>query len=374
MSRATTIAPLALAALLAVRASAENRWFRSDEIGLAIEPIPAFRADEFPWVLAVERLPRGDGWTETRRLLSGGIEQRRWTLVRSADGRTEEREERGGEMTARRLSGADGELLQEELFSAGAASSRTVYEYAAGRLARTRAFAADGSLASTVEYLAAPSGRLREVRWTAADGSLRTASQAAGGTGSVAGGVAVSEERTREGDVVLTTRYDEHGRVAVRERRDPSGLVSSERLSYTGEARSPASSIAEWPGERKVVEAAYDAAGGEIAETTTVAGAVTERVAWIRDEAGRALAVRREGTSGTAEVRFSWADGTLKREEHFVRGARVKNVIHETADERVEELFDDGQLFLRVRYRGDARIREEVVVDGRVVRERAFEP
>jgi hypothetical protein len=226
-----------------------------------------------------------------------------------------------------------------------------------------------------VDYLTAPSGRLREVRWTAADGGLRAASQAAGGTGTVAGGVAVSEERTREGDVVLTTRYDEHGRVAVRERRDASGLASSERLSYAGDARWPASSTTEWPGLFKIVETAYDASGGEISETTTVAGAVTERVAWTRDEAGRALAMRREGTTGTSEVRFTWAaDGTLQREEHFVRGARVKNVIHETADERVEELFDGGELFLRVRYRGDVRIREEVVIEGRVVRERTFEP
>jgi len=374
MSRAARIAPLALAALLAARASAEIRWFRSDEIGLAIEPIAAFRADEFPWVLAVERTARGNGWVETRRLLNGGIEQRRWTLVRSADGREEQRDERRGAMTARRLSGADGELLQEERFSAGVASSRTVYEYTSGRLARVRAFAADGSLASTVEYLTAPSGRLREVRWTGADGGLRAASQAAGGTGIVAGGVAVSEERTREGDAVLTSRYDEHGRVAARERRDPAGLVSSERLSYAGDARSPASSTIEWPGERKVGETAYDATGGEIAETTTVAGVVTERVAWIRDEAGRALSTRREGTAGATEVRFSWADGTLQREENFARGERVKNVIYETADERVEELFDDGELFLRVRYRGEARIREELVVDGRVVRERTFEP
>ena len=71
-------------------------------------------------------------------------------------------------------------------------------------------FAADGSLSSMVEYRMAPSGRLREVRWTAADGSLRTVSQAAGGTGSVAGGAAVSEERAREGDGWRTTRYDEN--------------------------------------------------------------------------------------------------------------------------------------------------------------------
>ncbi len=84
---------------------------------------------------------------------------------------------------------------------------------------------------------------------------------------------------------------------------------------------------------------------------------------------------RRTGTGGTEEVRSTWAaDGTLEREEYLARGALVKIVSTTTADERVEELFDDGELFLRVHYRGDTRVREEVVLDGVVVRERTFAP
>jgi hypothetical protein len=365
-----------LLVLLAARASAEVRWFRSDEMGLAIEPIPAFRADEFPWVLAVERSASAGGWVETRRLLSGADEQRRWTFVRSADGRTEEREERAGVIAARRLIGSAGELLQEELFDNGRPSGRSVYEYASGRLVRMRAFGADGSLSSTVEYLTAPSGRLREVIcWTASDGSVRSASQAAGGSGTAAGGAAVSEERAREGDEWRTTRYDEAGRASEREQGDAAGLVWRQRLTYEGEGRTPVSSTTEWPGERKVISASYDAAGGEVEETTAVAGAVTERITWTRDEAGRVLVKRRTGAGGTEEVRTTWAeDGTLAREEYFARGTRVRTVIHTGPDERVEELFAEGDLFLRVTYRGDARVREEAVVDGAVVRERTFPP
>jgi hypothetical protein len=375
MSRASRYALSALLVLLAARAPADARWFRSDEMGLAIEPIPAFRTDEFAWVLAVERTVRGGGWVETRRLYSGAVEQRRWTLVRSADGRTEEREERGGVLAARRLSGAAGELLQEELFEGGRPASRSVYEYASGRLVRMRVFSADGSLSSTADYVTAPSGRLREVRWTASDGSVRSASQAAGGTGSTAGGAAVSEERSREGYAWRTTRYDASGRVAVREQGDASGLVSRQRLVYGGDSRTPVTSTTEWPAEKKVVTTYHDAAGREVAQTATVAGVVTERVAWIRDDAGRVLVMRRTGSGGTEEVRTSWAaDGSVEREERFVRGTRVKTVIHTGPDERIEELYADGDLFLRVFYRGDARIREEAVVDGAVVRERTFSP
>jgi hypothetical protein len=376
MRRAVRAVLLALLALLAARASAEIRWFRSDEMGLAIEPIPAFRTDEFTWILSVERSTAGgSGWMETRRLLSGGVEERRWTIVRSPDGKTEEREERAGVIAARRRTGAAGELLQEELFEDGRPSSRSVYEYASGRLGRVRVFAADGSLSSTVEYLTAPSGRLREVRWTAADGSLRTESQAAGGTGSVPGGAALAEERAREGTEWRTIRYDEAGRAAVLEQGGPDGLVFRRRLLYAGSSTTPASSWTEWPAEKRVVETQYDAGGGEISETTTIAGIVTERAGWSRDEAGRVLVVRRTGTGGTTEVRTTWAaDGTLEREEHFLRGSRVKNVIHTAANERVEELFEDGEMFLRVQYRGDTRVREEVILDGVVVRERTFAP
>lgn len=358
-----------------VAPAATVRWFRSDELGLALEPIPALRADEFPWVLRVERVEAGGGWTETRRLLSAGEERHRWTLIRSADGRTEEREERGSVMVARRLSGASGEPLQEESYEAGRLSSRSVYEYAAARLARVRVFAADGSLASTVEYLTAPSGRLREVRWTAADGSRRTESQAAGGTVAAPGGTAVAEERSRDGDGWRTTRYDESGRVAVREQGGPSGLVSRERLAYADGSPTPSSSSLEWPGERRVVDRSFDAAGGVIAERTTLGDAVVERISWTRDDAGRELVMHRTGSGGTVEVRSTWAaDGTLEREEHFARGTRVKTVIHTGPGERVEELYADGELFLRVHYRGDERVREEVILDGEVVRERTYEP
>jgi hypothetical protein len=351
------------------------RWFRSDELGLALEPIPALRADEFAWVLRVERVEDDGGWTETRRLLSAGEERHRWTIVRSADGRTEEREERGGAVLARRLSGASGEPLQEESYEAGRLSSRSVYEYAAEKLVRVRVFAADGSLASSADYLTTPSGRLREVRWTAADGSRRTESQAAGGTSAAAGGTAVSEERSRDSDGWRTTRYDEAGRVAVREQGGPTGLVSRERLAYAGGSPTPVSSIVEWPGERRTVERSFDASGGAIAETTTLGDAVIERVSWTRDDAGRELVMRRTGSGGTVEVRSTWAaDGTLEREEHFARGTRVKTVIHTGPGERVEELYADGELFLRVHYRGDERVREEVILDGNVVRERTLAP
>jgi len=377
MRRAARIVLPLLLAILAPGAPAEVRWFRSDGMGLAIEPIPAFRADEFPWILSVERVPAaGGGWVETRRLSSGATEQRRWTIARSSDGRTEEREERGGLLEARRLIGASGELLQEEAFENGRPASRSVYEYESGRPARVRVFAADGSLASTVEYVVASSGRLREVLWwTASGGGVRSASQAAGGTGAAAGGAAVSEERSREGEEWRTTRYDARGRAAVREHGDASGLVWRQRLVYAGEARTPASAATEWPAERKAVATSYDAAGREVDETTTVAGSVTERVAWTRDEAGRVLVRRRTGAAGTEEVRNTWADdGTLEREEYFVRGTRARTVIHTGPDERIEELYAEGDLFLRVQYRGGSRVREEAVVDGRVVRERTFPP
>jgi len=376
MIRAARVALIALAALAAALAhAADPRWFRSDELGMALEPIAAFRADEFPWVLGVERVEGGGGWTETRRLLSGGEERRRWTVVRSADGGIEEREESGGLVDARRLSGASGELLQEELYTDGRLSLRLVYEYAAGNLARVREFAADGSLSSTVEYLTAPSGRLREVRWTAADGGRRTESQAAGGTAATAGGVAVSEERTRDGDGWRTSRYDEAGRVVVREQGGPDGLVSRERLVYADGSSTPRSSTLERPGERRVVTRSFDASGGVVAETVSLGDAVVERTSWTRDTAGRELLMRRTGAGGTSEVHSTWTvDGTLAREEHFARGSRVKTVIHSGPGERVEELYADGDLFLRVYYRGDERVREEVILDGVAVRERTFEP
>ncbi len=366
----------ALAILLAwtaVRAAAEPTAYRSDEIGMALEPIPQYRVHQFPWVLTVETA----GSLERRRLLSDGVESRRWEIVRSSDGRREEREYQAGALAARRLYGKGGELMQEETYRDGAPAGRTVFQYVEGELTRATAYGADGTVASSTEYFLTASGRLREVRSSAPAAPLQSAGQVMGSPRSTeAAGVAspgsLAEERTRVGGEATVARYDASGRLAVQETRDAGTVVERERISYEGEDRAPASSTTEVPAEGRVRAVSY-AHGLESSERTTVFGTLVETIAWQRDPTGRALVKRRTTPRGAEEWRYRYGEGgTLVREEYLDRGSMVSVTTYGEDDERTQELFAEGLPFMRVYYQGASKTKEEVILNGTVVRERTF--
>jgi hypothetical protein len=51
----------------------------------------------------------------------------------------------------------------------------------------------------------------------------------------------------------------------------------------------------------------------------------------------------------------------------------VKVTVHGEGKLRTEELYRDGELFLKVFYDGDTRLREEVYSNGGLQRERSYQ-
>jgi YD repeat-containing protein len=352
-------AALALIALLAVPAACDQLSYRSNGAGMLLEPIPAWRRDEFEWTLTVQDA----GPVLVRRLLEKGREVRRWEISSAGTGR-EEKEFASGSLEARRLSSADGTLAIEESFRAGALVERTAFTWSDGMLAQARTTGPDGVLLRTDEYLYRRNGSLREVRRSVPSGAVDGARFFWGSTG-------IAQARSTAGTGLFVTRYDAEGRVTSRERRAAGALVSREEFVFRPGSGALESSVESLPGQGRIVRRQYDEAGRLILETAEGSKDAGERTEYTRDAEGKLTAKKRLGLLGLEEWRYAYAaGGELSVERYSRRGALEKVTTYLGGGRRVEELYAQGEAFLRVTWEGSRRVREEVLDAGQVVRGR----
>jgi hypothetical protein len=344
--------------------SAEELLFKSNDFGMLLSRITETQQGDSRWVLRVRRT----GTDEQRMLYDKGKEVRQWDVSWNRD-HTEkvERETAAGALVARRVYDASGSLLQEEEYASGVLSRKTLSTYAGGRLTRTRVLdGADGREVSSAVYLYAANGSLREVRRTVAPGETSVSAVVIAGTG-------LSEQRSSQGGSLFIERFDTDGRMTNRERRTDGTTVSTEEFTYDGTTRTPAASEERLPGDNSVIARHYDDAGRVSDETTSVKGAVRETVMYQRNEKGKVTTKSRRSPDGLESWKYTYADsGDLSREEYFRRGILAKVTDHGTGKLRTEEMYREGELFLKVYYDGDTRLREEVYTNGTVQRERSY--
>jgi len=340
----------------------ELRYYRSNDQGMLLARIPAALKDQAQWTLTVSR----DSATEDRRLYNNGKEVRRWQLSWNPS-HTEktERESADGKLTARRTYDATESLQREEEFRDGKLVKTTRYVYEGARLARKREFGADGKETATETYLYAEDGRLREVRRSVPGGATDHSEWVTGQGGLV-------EQRSLMDASLFVERYDAAGRLAQRQRLAGGTLVSLESFSYST-AGKLASSSEQRPGDSTVIERTYDDHGRLASETTKLKDQVTETSSWQYDAAGKVAARTRRGHDGMELWKYRYTDaGDLSREEYSQRGVLVKVTSYGEGAHRTEELYRRGELFLKVFFDGDARVREEVYSGGVQVRARDY--
>jgi hypothetical protein len=341
----------------------EEVFYRSNDQGMLLAPVPAVLKDESRWVLRVTR----DGAEEDRRLYDNGKEVRRWqeSWNTSLTERVE-RESAAGKLTARRVYDASGSLLREEEYQGGKLASVGRYIYQGGRLSRRLELGADGKELATEYYLYAESGRLREVR-------RRTPSGTAGVSSWVAGRSGLAEQRSLVDANLFVERYDPQGRLIERQKQADGTTVSVEVFSYDPGSGKLASSMERMTVNATVIERRYDTEGRLSLETTRVNDALKDTEAWERDGKGRVTARTRRSSEGLEVWKYTYTDaGDPLREEYIQRGVLVKVILHDDAKRRTQELYRGGELFLKVFYDGDSRVREEVYAGGELVRARDF--
>lgn len=353
----------ALLLVPAAQAFGEEVFYRSTDFGMRLEQVSRFRMDDHPYVLGVERTAQ----REVRRLYGDGKEIRRWeTELRAGPSGSEEREFRGELLVAVLVMDGQGDLREESEYKDGLLAVRTVFQRTGRVLTGLSAYDGDGSLLYSEEYLRGRGSGLREIRRTFADGTAVWSTFRGDGTD-------ISEEIHTTGDTEFRVRYDLHGRAAVSETRKAGALVVRETTEYAGDDGTPARFLEDWPAARKKVERTCDAEGRVVRETVAIDGKTLEESEYLWDGEGRNTGRRRRSGAGIEEWAWTYGpDGAMEREEYLLRGKREKVVLYTGDGTRTEELYRDGDLFLKAWYVDDRRVKEEVYEKGKIVRERAI--
>jgi len=362
------IAKLLLAVILSVPAvvhaqdAGTIQYYVSNELGMALEKIGWYRQEEFPYILKVET----EGSGETRTLLYEGEELQRWEYESD-----EQRTYRGSELQQRRRYDEQNRLIEEQLFSDGALSQRTVYYYNRDVLDRTETFAPDGLLLYRDFYRLSPDGHLRRV--TREQGDRQRDQRLALGDGARG----VVEERYGNNRERRINRYDQDGRLAEREHWYGGELIERELFQYLGEGGTLSSSQLEELSLERTTVRSYDDEGRVLRVEVSEGGEVTERTVHVRDAQGRIVETTKRGPRGIENWLFEYGpEEELVREEYRVRGSLERITVYsEQEGERlqVEELYREGRPFMRVHYRSEQKVKEEFLHEGEVVRVREFE-
>jgi YD repeat-containing protein len=328
---------------------------------MALEEIGWYRREEFPYILAV----RTEESRETRTLLYEGQELRRWE--HEAD---EQRIYRGSELEQRLRYDSQNRLIEDRLYSGGLLSSRTAYYYSRDVLERTETFGPDGLLLYRDFYKLSPDGQLRRV--TREDPQQQQAQRLALGEGARGAG----EERYGDSREQRINRYDRQGRLVEREHWYGGQLMERERFAYRGEEDILERSRLEEFSPERTTRRSYDAEGRVVLIEATDRDGRIERTVHVRDGQGRIVETTRRGPGGIENWLFEYDAGKEPvREEYRVRGSLERVTLYSAEGEerlRVEELYRDGRLFMRVHYRSGQKVKEEVLKNGEVVRVREY--
>lgn len=129
--------------------------------------------------------------------------------------------------------------------------------------------------------------------------------------------------------------------------------------------------VREYPRERRRVVTRYDESGDPAEEEAWEAGRLVSTTYRSYGEEGELLGIRVTGRQAR-EIRYEYdEEGTLVSERELREGV-VHRSVEYGEDERVETRYRRGEAFLRVYYRGDERVREELLREGEVIDVRRF--
>ena len=336
------------------------QYYVSNDLGMALEQIGWYRREEFPYILRVETV----GPRETRTLLHQGEELQRWEYEAG-----EQRVYKNSLLEQRLRYDESDRLIEEQLYSEGKLSQRTVYHYNGDVLGRTETFGADGVLLYRDFYRLSPDGELRRVTREDSPADQRFALKE--------GTRGVTEERYGNSRERRINRYDSQGRLVEREFWHEGQLMERERIQYRGEEEQRLSSTFEQLSLERLTLSSYDEQGRVVRVEVSEKGEPIERTVHRRDEEGRIVETTTRGSRGIENWRYEYdPEGRLAREEYRLRGSLEKITLHSREGEerlRVEELYREGRLFMRVHYRSEQKVREEFLEAGEVVRVREYQ-
>lgn len=339
---------------------AEQTFFRSNVMGFALQEIVSPGMPDLPYVLVV----RKDERREVKTLYTNGREVERWEVAYRDNGtKYEERNFRLKLLAVLRVYDSSGRLLEEKEYNAGGLEQTTRYVYTVrGGLLEKEVTGADGDNVYREYYSLSTENRLRRVTRRWADGTTHVSSY-------VIGDGKLQEETHESGAETLILHYDLSGRLVNKEvwrthlfRRWQFEYSQSGNLVFAKE---------EDFAEGKQFLRDYDDAGRIVKERTVQAGQIVQTVEYYWNPNGEQERVRTSSAGGIWETFFAYAqDGRLVKETVMNRGVVEKIIEYDSDETRIEAMYREGKLFMKVFLRGDEREREQFYMDGKLIREK----
>jgi hypothetical protein len=354
---------------LGLSLGAEPLYYASDAAAFEGELLSGPR-DGGEYVLAVTR---AEG-SETRALLRKGKEIERRLLQWKGEGRLE-RLFREGNLAEEESYGAQGELLNEKVYKLNPKSEKPelsesrVYTYSAAsygsRLGRVEAFDQEGASRGALEYRYDARGRLVEVRASGSFGRER-AGATVGTRGLVAAWAGMGE------DSVFVASYEGGKPLAEAVYGKDGKALSMESYAYGEDGRLSSMSLSD-PKSGESSQTSYDPGGRPLRIEVKLGSTTLSRRELVYDEKGRIIEDTLSEGDKSVEKTSSYAEeGTKNRIVTKKGGLILSSELIEADSSSVRELYDKGELFLRL-YSSKGRVtKEEFIREGSVVRVRVF--
>jgi antitoxin component YwqK of YwqJK toxin-antitoxin module len=257
-----------------------------------------------------------------------------------------------------------GSLLEEKTFGPDSLpTSTSSYIREEGRLARVEARDASGVIIGSRDYHYDRNGRLLGV---SASGSLGD-----GAAGMVSSGGTPQGSWTEAGSTTTVLSYDETGKVVVSMSMKEGKTISIERRMY-GEGGILSSIVTEDKVSGSSSELLFDEQGRQSQRREIPAKGIETATQYRYDESGRLLEeLKRVGSHATSIRRTYAEDGKLARVETR-RDGQLMLAIDYVENGRVEELYDDGILFVKASFVGGRKVKDEFYSEGVLVRARDY--
>lgn len=354
---------LILLLVLASPAFSDIEYFRSDDIGITLEKIDWYRVDEFEYVVTLE----ARGSTYIKRLLKNQVEIKRWETVYDKRRRKlQESEYDDNKLVSVLLYNKNGGIAEERLYSDNELTEKKLYYYSRRGLSKVETFDKDRKLLYEDYYTLSRKGRLRSVIRIWPNGNMRISRFEYGS------GVLV-EQREYLDERLYITRFDRAGRVIDWEQWKDETLEKSRVVVYNPETgKITREEEADHLNNTGVVRI-YDKEGKLLSEEATGDTRKASTVSFEYDSRGRLSIKRVKGPLGIEEWRYFYDDSDkLVKEEYWRRGFHEKTTYYTGEGSYYEEIYRDNEVFLRVYYKNDKKVKEEFIVDGKVEKTREF--
>ncbi|MBN1523511.1 MAG: hypothetical protein JW904_03405 [Spirochaetales bacterium] len=341
----------------------QSVYYRSDSVGLELEIINKYRLDEFEYVLEVEKTPQ----LLEKTLFRNQKEYRRWETYYNENGvKTVLKEFENNNIVFNTEFDRKGNRKYEELYSQGILQEKKIYSYSSRGIDYVDTLDSRDKKLYTDEYEISPAGRLRAIRRLFPSGrvDIRHYTYSAGRL--------VEEWEYSEGRIFILV-YNEDGKLVRRETWEKDTLQIVANIEYDPNTRKIIREIEKDLENDISIERRYDKNGlmeKEIIDKGD--GFPSDTTYEYRD--GKVVSLRRKSSIGVEEWKYYHdASGRLTSEDYYRRGFLEMHTVYKEDDSWYEEILRNEEVFVRVFYENNKKVREEFIQEGNVIRTRDYD-